>query len=197
VGVAVIDNAGAYGGELSEFFENAVILDSSGKIRTIDRQAMNYTYRNSLLKKNIKQGNFEDSPVLLKCKFKFFKSNSDSVIKKMENIVRMRTEKQPTGKSSGSIFQNFSVSANDERWQKIAREGKISAGYFIEEVGLKGKTQGGAKISEKHANWLINENEAKSEDLWRLKEEAKTKVKEKFDIDLKEEVIFLKDVKKE
>src|SRR3989339_83619 len=93
--------------------------------------------------------------------------------KRMKEVLALRKEKQPWGLSAGSFFKN---------------PNGASAGELIEKCGLKGKTFGGAQISEKHANFILNLGSAKASDILALAKMAQDAVKEKFDVDLEPEV---------
>jgi len=193
---AVIGNAGAYGSQIADFFVNCLLLDGRGSMRTFGKKEMRFSYRSSILKNNFLQGNFLNQAVLLRAKFRFRRSEKSRLMREMENIKNLREKKQPQGKSCGSIFKNILLSQGDKEWRDVARFGKLPAGYLIEKAGLKGKQLGGAKISEKHANWIINFLSASADDVWQLKELAKSEVKQKFNLELEEEVIFMKDIMK-
>ena len=94
----------------------------------------------------------------------------------MQKALSLR-KNQPTGKSAGCVFKNPSL---------------LSAGKLIEECGLKGKKIGAAQISEKHANFIINLGSAKASDVLKLITYIKEKVKAKFNIDLKLEIVLVK-----
>ena len=105
------------------------------------------------------------------------KGNVDEIMNLINERKARRIETQPLEyPSAGSVFRN--------------PEGDF-AGRLIEEIGYKGKSIGGAKVSEKHANFIINSGNATGEDVKRLITEIKDKVKEKYDIDLKIEQEFV------
>jgi len=115
----------------------------------------------------------------------------------MQEIIKVRTEHQPKGFSSGSFFQN-PVTENQELiagFEKDtgakARDGVIPAGWLIEEAGFKGKKIGGVMVSEKHANFFINDGTGTAEDVVILAGIIKQKIREEFDTQIKEEIIYV------
>ncbi|MBE6148841.1 MAG: UDP-N-acetylmuramate dehydrogenase [Firmicutes bacterium] len=161
VGGSVVGNAGAYGHEIMEYVKSVKVLDKEGNIITLQRDNISYGYRYTSLK---------DKYIILSATF--ILENGDP-IKELEEI-RERNEKriatQPIEKKNvGSIFRN--------------PEG-TSSGKLIDELGLKGYQVGGAKISEKHANFIVNENNATFEDVINLINLIKDRVKENYDINL-------------
>lgn len=114
--------------------------------------------------------------------------------KKIKEILAKRKEKQPYDPSPGSFFKNPVAKDKDlikqfetDTGQEV-RDGKIPAPWLIEEVGLKGKKIGGAMVSEKHANFIVNVGGATADNVLTLVAMAKTRVRDKFDIQLDEEV---------
>lgn len=169
VGGAVYGNAGCNGLETGEILKNATILSpKTGKIREVTAEYFKFKYRSSALKKT--------GEILLEATFKLKKlrRSSKEQQKIMVALSQIRLKKQPFGLSSGSFFKN-PLPEN-------------SAGMLIEKAGLKGKTIGKAKISEKHANFLMNLGGARSADILKLAKLAKRLVKAKFGINLESEV---------
>ncbi|MEG1197667.1 MAG: UDP-N-acetylenolpyruvoylglucosamine reductase, partial [Raoultibacter sp.] len=115
--------------------------------------------------------------VIVECVLHVQPGNVDAIRGKMETLLARRKENQPLRHPScGSVFRN--------------PEGK-SAGALIEGVGLKGLMEGGAQISDMHANFIINKDNARAADVMTLIELAQSKVKETYGIELKPEVRFL------
>lgn len=158
VGGAVYGNAGCFGKEISDVLTRAWIL----KKGEVGPEYFDFKYRYSRLK--------DTGEVLLKAGFKV---QGDCNEARMEEILSERKDRQPPGMSVGSFFKN--------------PEGK-STGELIEKCGLKGKTVGGAKISKKHANFILNTGNATASDILELAEIAKNAVRSQFNIELEEEV---------
>jgi UDP-N-acetylmuramate dehydrogenase len=169
VGGAVRGNAGCNGLETKDILKKAIIFDpKTRKIKEVDAKYFNFSYRESKLKKS--------NEIILSATFKLKSKHTtkEDLEKIKSSIQETRMTKQPQGLSCGSFFKNPSTTT--------------SAGSLIEKAGLKGKTIGKAKISEKHANFIINMGGASGKDILKLANIAKQEVKAKFKISLKEEV---------
>ena len=166
VGGALFMNAGAFGGEISNFFKKATTMTLDGEIKTYTNKQIDFDYRNSTFPKN---------EILIEAIFKCKKGNPKIILKDKLNASKGRKSTQPLKyRSAGSIFKNPSK--------------KIAAGYLIDKSGLKGTNYGGASISKKHANFIINNGSATASDVFHLIRLAKQKVAEIFDIHLELEV---------
>ena len=169
LGGATIQNAGCLGVEIFDYIVDVTILDENYKIKVLKKEDINYSYRYTEFKKS--------KPIILKCSLKLDKGNTLDIKKLMKDNLNERIKKQPLEyKNAGSVFKN--------------PEG-LSAGKLIEECGLKGYTIGGAKVSNKHANFIINFNSASSNDIINLINKIKEVVKEKkgIDLELEQEII--------
>jgi UDP-N-acetylmuramate dehydrogenase len=193
IGGAINGNAGAMGESISDIVEAVEALDvSAGNVeeKEIKKKGCLFGYRSSF---------FKDNPeiIIVSAVLKMAKGDREEIKKRIAENIGKRTGKQPKGFSIGSIFKNYEGYVDEETEKsfpdlKIFREkGIISAGFLIEKCGLKGKIIGGAKISEEHGNFIINFDNARSEDVIGLINLIKKSVKEKFSIDLKEEIKFL------
>lgn len=161
VGGSVVGNAGAYGSELMDYVKEIKVLDEKHKIKKLTKSEIEYGYRYTSLK-----GKY----IILNVTF--ISDKGDPIL--ALNDIRERNEKrkntQPLDKKNvGSIFRNPE---------------SIPAGKLIEELGLKGYRIGGAKVSEKHANFIVNEDSATFEDIINLINYIKKEAKEKRNIDL-------------
>jgi UDP-N-acetylmuramate dehydrogenase len=172
VGGAIYGNAGAHGGEISKSLILAEILHHDQGMVSLDADQMNFGYRSSLLK------DLPGKMVILSGTFRLGKSSPKKIESKMQEIAEKRRCTQPVGPSFGSTFRN---------------PPQDKAGRLIEAAGLKGKTIGGASISEKHANFIINASDATADDDWQLLELAYDSVKEKFGIGLIPEIELVGD----
>lgn len=169
VGGAVYMNAGAYLEDVSNIILKVDILDNNFSFKTLNKDDLGYSYRKSLFQ--------EKEYIILKAYFKLEKGNASEIIDIIDDRKRRRIASQPLDyPSAGSVFRN----PKDNY-----------AGKLIEDVGLKGKMKGGAMISDKHANFVINKNNASSNDILYLMDLAKKEVKDKYDIDLyREQELF-------
>jgi len=193
VGGAVRGNAGAFGGEMADNLESVRALKISGSRTSIveyKKADCNFSYRNSF---------FKETPgmIVLSVKLKVAKGDKGTIEKKMQEIIKIRTEHQPKGFSSGSIFKN-PVVENEELIAEFEKDtgakangGIIPAGWLIEEAGFKGKKIGGVMVSEKHANFFINDGTGTAEDVVILAGIIKQKLREGYDVQIKEEIMYV------
>jgi UDP-N-acetylmuramate dehydrogenase len=169
VGGAVYMNAGDTGRQ--KFFEDLVVwvevIDKDGKVKKVPKEECEFAYRSSRFQKS--------GETVLKAKLQLKEVDREEIEEAAKDIL-VRKMHQPSGATVGSTFKNPDYD---------------HAGRLIEEAGLKGKKMGGAKISEKHANFIINEKNAKAADVKALIDLMKKAVKEKFDVDLQEEVRYI------
>ncbi|MBR6902312.1 MAG: UDP-N-acetylmuramate dehydrogenase [Clostridia bacterium] len=169
VGGAVYMNAGAYGGEIADRIVSARYLDKSGTVKEIKKEDMGLGYRNSVFQTN--------GGVILSAVFELQYGDSAEILNKMNEYLKRRKDKQPIElPSAGSVFKR--------------PEGNF-AGTLIEKSGLKGEKVGGAKVSEKHAGFIVNTGEATSADVKALIEKIQKKVFSDSGINLQPEVIFV------
>lgn len=168
VGGAVLGNAGWFKGSwsVSDVFKEAEIMTSGNKVEKREKEWFDFDYRYSKLKK-IK------GTVILEVVLELKKGDKKKLKKERTELLESRKERIPFDSSAGCIFKN---------------PPKESAGFLIDSVGLKGKKIGKVQISEKHANFIVNLGGAKAEDVKKLIALAKEKVKEKFGIELEEEI---------
>lgn len=165
IGGAVYMNAGAYKQDMSFVLEKITVLDENMNIVTLNKDELDFSYRHSRL--------MEENLICLSATLKLEKKD----ISLIEEVVNKRKEKRMETQpleypSAGSVFRN---PFND------------FAGRLVEECNLKGKQIGGAMISLKHANFIINKDNATGKDVLDLINLAKKEVKEKFNIELKQE----------
>ncbi|MBO5096217.1 MAG: UDP-N-acetylmuramate dehydrogenase [Bacilli bacterium] len=163
VGGAVYMNAGAYKSDMGYIVSEVKVLTPELEIKTIYNRDMNFHYRTSFLKQN-------SGYICLEAKIVLKKGNKEEILSLLEDRKQRRLMSQPLEyPSAGSVFRNPN---ND------------FAGRLIEEIGYKGKNVGGAYVSEKHANFIVNKDNATANDIKTLINEIKEKVKEKYDIEL-------------
>jgi len=166
VGGALFMNAGAYGSEISNNLISVNTIDINGYKKIYSVNDLTFKYRTSSFTKN---------EILLNAVFKCTKGNKTLIEKNRRLASKSRKEKQPLNyRSAGSIFKN----PNE----------KLAAGFLIDKAGLKGLTIGGAQISKKHANFIININKAKYLDVYKLIKIIKEKVLKKFNLKLELEI---------
>lgn len=167
IGGAIFMNAGAYGGEISDFLISADYMDENGAINTLKKEDINFSYRYSIFKDNPKW-------IIISAKFLCKKGNPDEILSLMRELGKKRSDKQPLEyPSAGSTF-------------KRPIGGYASA--LIQDAGLKGLSVGGAMVSEKHSGFIINTGDATCSDVLALIDEVSEKVYNKFNIKLECEV---------
>lgn len=156
---------------IGNFVYKAKILDKKGNVKEVEQAYFNFGYDRSILQ--------ETGEVLLSVVFKLNKvSDKKPLWEKAQEAVDYRKLRQPIGLACpGCIFRNP---------PKLR-----GAGFLIDQVGLKGTQVGGAKISEKHANFIINTGRAMATDVVELIKLCKKKVKNTFGINLKEEIEYV------
>lgn len=193
VGGAVSGNAQAFGSRMSDLAETVEALDEkSFKIKNIPRKNCGFSTKNSVFKKN-------KNLIIISAVFKLRKGSEKDIKNKMKEILSYRKGRHPKLPSAGSVFVNMEIKISDkkllEKFPELAEFNKrdaIPSAYLIEKCGLKGKKTGRAQISKKHANFIVNLGGAKAKDVLALINLAKKKVKEKFGINLVEEIQIVK-----
>ncbi len=174
VGGAVWANAGAHESDVRAILESAQVLTADGTEARLDATALGLGYRDSRLKHPPAGGPAE---VVLTASFRLAPATPDEIRDRLDEIRRWRQAHQPLGlPSAGSYFRN---PPGD------------SAGRLIEAAGLKGARVGGATVSEKHANFLVNDRKGSATDVRRLGELVRTEVARRFGVTLEPEVVFL------
>lgn len=166
IGGAVFMNAGAYGKEVKDINVSTKCMDYDGNIFELSNKEQEFEYRSSIFNKK--------DYIILETKLMLEYGKKEEIKKKMDEYLLSRKEKQPIEyPSAGSTFKR--------------QEGVITA-KLIDECGLKGFQIGGAKVSEKHAGFIINYNNATAKDVIDLIKYVKEKVKEKYGIKIREEI---------
>jgi UDP-N-acetylmuramate dehydrogenase len=195
IGGAIYGNAGAFGHSIGDFVKEVFVLDTKDlKIKRFSKKECQLSYKKSIFKE---KKNLIIVEAVLELKSKTKKPNKEGIKK----ILETRAEKHPLDfPSAGSIFKNPRLRIRNSelidkfpKLKEFNKKGEIPAGFLIEKAGLKGKRIGDAKISEKHANFIINLGKAKAKDVLELIGLIKKKVKEKFQIELEEEIQHLGD----
>lgn len=169
-GGAVFMNAGAYGGEVKDVLSEITYLTPDSELKTMSAEEAELSYRHSVFKEN--------GCIVVSAKFKLKKAPKEEIKNAMTDFLSRRKDKQPLEyPSAGSTFK---------------RPEGYYAGALIEQCGLKGKTVGGAQISEKHAGFLINKNNATAKDITDLITLTRETVKKETGVTLEPEVIILR-----
>ena len=165
LGGALVMNAGAFGGEISNYLISVDIMTSKGELKSYKSKEIDFSYRFS---------SFRTDEFILLARFELKSESPEIISKKRQQASSGRKTNQPLRfRSAGSVFKNPK---------------KHAAGYLIDKVGLKGKRIGDAEISTHHANFFINHGNASASDITELIRIAKKEVYEKFNIELELEI---------
>ncbi|MHC4269079.1 MAG: UDP-N-acetylmuramate dehydrogenase [Planctomycetota bacterium] len=164
VGGAVKMNAGGKYGDISETINSLTTMTFDGETTNHNREDVEFSYRESNLNKQI----------VIKVEFKLKESKKEEILKKMDKIHKEKKERQPLSAfSAGCVFKNT---------------GHFKAAELIDKANLKGRKIGGAIVSRKHANFIINTGNATSSDILELIEIIRETVKIKYDVSLEQEI---------
>ena len=170
VGGAIYMNAGAYKMDMGYITTTVKVLDPNLEVKILTNQDLDFHYRSSFLQK-------VNGYICLEATLLLRRGDTNTIMEVIQDRKMRRLESQPLEyPSAGSVFRN--------------PEGDY-AGRLIEEIGYKGYSIGDAEVSLKHANFIINKGNASGDDIKKLIKEIKSKVKEKYNIDLKVEQEFV------
>lgn len=176
VGGAVFGNAGAFGRSIGELLEEAALLDLAGTERqSVPPGDFEFGYRDSRLKRT--------REIVLSAVFRAIPADEAAVASCMDAYLALRAERHPVRETAyaGSYFKN-----------PLGPDGaRMAAGKLLEQVGAKQLTVGGAAVYHGHGNFIFNRGEATAADVLKLAAILKTRVRDRFGVELEEEVIFL------
>ena len=168
IGGAMRMNAGAYGRELVDVLTEGEIVDASGNVRRLGRDEFGFAYRHCAL---------SEETIFLSATLDGTADARDAIRERMATIRQKREESQPIRtRTGGSTFANPRDGSGRKAWE------------LIDQAGCRGLTIGGAQVSEKHTNFLINTGTATAADLEALGEEVRRRVREKFGVTLEWEI---------
>lgn len=189
VGAAVYGNAGAYGHSISERVMKVRFFDGR-QVCVLTNPECEFHYRESIFKNN-------KDWIIFSTELRLEPAEAAALKKIAGDIVRIRNKKFPvTMKCAGSIFKNLLAAGLpaeviDGAPPGVTREGKIPAAYFLEQVGAKGMAIGDIHVAGYHANLIYNAGAGTARDLNRMIVELKRRVRERFGIELEEEVQYV------
>ena len=170
LGGAIVGNAGAYNVSIFDYLISVSIIDADGNKKILNKEDIEYDYRYTEFKGK--------NSIVVAASFKGIYGDVALVREQIRVNMEKRRNTQPLEyKNAGSVFKN---------------PPEYSAGYLIDHAGLKGLTVGGAKVSEKHANFIINYDNATSRDIIKLIGIIKNTVEDKFNIELNLEQVIVK-----
>ncbi|MEK7448389.1 MAG: UDP-N-acetylmuramate dehydrogenase [Planctomycetota bacterium] len=172
VGGAVMMNAGGKYGTIGDLVESLTVLASDGTLHVIKRDGINFGYRTFGLLAPQKAG--AEDILIVKVTLRLKKERPEYLKERFQEILKEKIRTQPlNAKSAGCVFKNPE---------------NQSAGALIDQAGLKGLAVGGAKVSEQHANFIINTGQATARDVLTLMEQIKKTVADKFKVNLEPEI---------
>ncbi|MCL5102530.1 MAG: UDP-N-acetylmuramate dehydrogenase [Armatimonadetes bacterium] len=166
LGGAIVMNAGTHRGYIGDVVESVSVVTDTGEKRVLSREECGFTYRNSRFQT-------DRSLLITFATFLMRPGDGTAIEEHLESVRRHRAETQPQGRSAGCFFKN---------------PPGMSAGKLIEDVGGKGLREGGARVSDVHANFIMNVNNATASDLYTLAERVRKMVRDEHGIELEYEV---------
>jgi UDP-N-acetylmuramate dehydrogenase len=170
IGGALTMNAGCYGAETKDVLLSARGVDRSGAVRTFTNADFGFSYRRNAI---------AEPMIWLDATFQGVQSTPEAVTARMAEITAQREASQPIReKTGGSTFKNPINAAGE----------KLSAWKLVDEAGMRGARRGGAQVSDKHANFLINTGDATAADIEGLGEDVRTAVRAKHGVELEWEI---------
>ena len=176
VGGAVWANAGAHESDVATVLEAARVLDAAGSEVILTGDDLAFQYRDSRFKHTAPGAPPE---IVLDATFRLEAADADTIKARLDDIRRWRQAHQPLGiPSAGSVFRN---------------PDGTSAGKLIDEAGLKGLRIGGATVSEKHANFIVNDQKGSAADVRRVAERVRADIRKRHGVDLQFEIEFVGD----
>lgn len=184
VGGAVRGNAGAYGGSTGNSVVKIEVWEN-GEVREMTKEECGFGYRGSDLKNN-------RGLVVLRAWFQFEQGDKIAIVSKVQDYLQRRKNRFPPYPSAGCFFANIKL----DKWPgdksillpKFFEIGEVPAGWMVEQVGAMGLRIGGAMVSDKHGNFIINVDKATQADILNLVAEISERVYNKFGVELRREV---------
>lgn len=191
LGGAVRGNAGAFKGEVKDNLIEVEILDNRETVRKLTNKQCRFSYRSSVFKKK--------NWIILSATFKLKKGNKKEIQDVAKEHIQYRKDRHPLEyPNAGSVFKNYDAKKIPKRFQKkmehvvkIDPFPLVPTAYLISEAQLKGLSWHDAQVSKKHSNYIVNKGKARAKDVKILIGKVKKKIKEKFSVDLKEEITIL------
>jgi len=198
IGGAVRGNISAFGSSMEDAIKKVEVLivrprnkKEKLEIKWLNKKECEFSQKSSIFKKN-------KNLIILSCILKLKKGDKKKIKEKINYCLRYRRKNHPKEPSAGCAFKNCQVIIKNQKLlrefselEEFNKKGIIPSSYLIDRAGLKGRRIGDAQISPKHANFIVNLGEAKSDDVLKLIKLVKKKVKDKFGIALKEELQIL------
>lgn len=185
IGGAVRGNAGAMGGEMKDVVKEVEVYQD-GEVLNRSNAECRFGYRDSIFK--------HAGGRVLRATLSLQKGENIEGRKKALAYLAYRAKTQPPGQSMGCVFKNYELTnhesqiTNHEIPKEFLEKKKISAGWLIDQAGLKGASIGDAEVATKHCNFILNNGKATAADVLALIDKIKTAVYDRFGVELKEEI---------
>jgi UDP-N-acetylmuramate dehydrogenase len=189
VGAAVYGNAGAYGHSIDERVRHVLFFDGS-EVRVFTNAECEFRYRESIFKRH-------KDWIISSVELEMDLAPAAELRKTADAIFQIRVAKYPlTMKCAGSIFKNLILAelpleVRRQIPDRVIREGKAPSAYFLEEVGAKGLRSGDIHVADYHANLIYNAGQGTARQLVEIINELKSRVRERFGLELEEEVQYV------
>lgn len=189
VGAAIYGNAGAYGSSMSDFVREVRFFDGS-EVRTLDHAGCEFRYRSSVFK-------LRKDWVILSAVLEFQLGDATALAARATEILAIRNAKYPPEmRCAGSIFKNLIVAELPARLQamippEVVKGGKVPSAWFLDVTGVKGMKSGGIHVAGYHANLIFNAGGGTARELRQVINELKRRVRDRFGIELEEEVQYV------
>lgn len=171
VGGAVIYNAGAYGGSLTDVLRSVTLMDDQGREHTLAAAELALAYRGSAFTRGLLA-----QAVVLSAEFHLRRGSPQELIERVKELDAQRFAAQPRGRSAGSVFKN---TPQHPAW------------WLIDQAGLRGYRIGEAQVSPKHTNFFLNVGRGRAADVRALIDLARQRVRERFGLDLELEIALV------
>lgn len=195
LGGAIFGNAGSHGGEIKDVTGEVDMFDAvRGAAKAVSAKECGFGYRHSTFKEN--------GGVIVRAVLRLHKGDPAVIAAHMKENMQKRIAHQPLAqRSAGCVFKNIELAMSREGSELVRAYADLSAfrdarflpaGVLVDKAGLKGVRTGGAMISDKHGNFIVNEAYATADDIMRLITIAKDAVQEKFGVALQEEVRIMR-----
>ncbi len=189
LGAAVYGNAGAYGHSMSEIVDRVHFFDGERE-RCVRNAECEFRYRESVFKRHKEW-------IIFSAELRLTPADRESLRRTADEILSVRNMKfPPSMKCAGSIFKNLLLAELPPETAsrvppQVVRDGKVPAAYFLEQSGAKGRSRGGIRVADYHANLIYNAGDGRAADLVALIAELKERVRRQFGFELEEEVQYV------
>ena len=189
VGAAIYGNAGAYGSSISDFIAEVRYFDGE-RVRSLDRGGCEFRYRGSIFKQR-------KDWLILSAVLEFRPGGAAELAARAGEILTLRNKKYPPEmRCAGSIFKNIIFNDLPERVQalippEVVKGGKVPSAWFLDVTGVKGMRSGGIHVADYHANLIFNAGQGTAREVRQVIGELKRRVRERFGIDLEEEIQYV------